>query len=73
MTLYPVGARVRVARFSFVKHTKPGKNIPKIPNGQTIHQHFPVQGPTKFTQIGNFGMKISHLATQARTRASFVM
>jgi hypothetical protein len=34
-----------------------------IPNGHKIYQHFPFKGPTKFAQIGMFGMKINHLAT----------
>jgi hypothetical protein len=28
-----------------------------------MHQHFPFQGPPKFTQIWIFGLKINHLAT----------
>jgi hypothetical protein len=28
-----------------------------------IYQHFPFQGPPKYTQIGILGMKIYHLAT----------
>jgi hypothetical protein len=35
-----------------------------IPNGQKIYQHFPIWGPPKFTQIGIFGLKTKHLATQ---------
>jgi hypothetical protein len=34
-----------------------------IPNGYIIHQHFPFQGPPKFTQVGILGLKIYHLAT----------
>jgi hypothetical protein len=42
-----------------------------IPNGRKIfqmvikylHQHFPFQGPPKFTQIWIFGSKTNHLAT----------
>jgi hypothetical protein len=33
-----------------------------IPNGHIICQHLPLQNPTKFTQIGIFGVKIYHLA-----------
>jgi hypothetical protein len=29
-----------------------------------IDQHFPLQDPPKFTQIGIFGLKTYHLATQ---------
>jgi hypothetical protein len=32
-------------------------------NDQKFCQHFPFQGPPKFTQIGTFGLKINHLAT----------
>jgi hypothetical protein len=28
-----------------------------IPNGHKIYQHFPIEGPPKFTQIGIFGSK----------------
>jgi hypothetical protein len=34
-----------------------------IPNDQKICQHFPFQGPQKYTQIGIFGLKRNHLAT----------
>jgi hypothetical protein len=34
-----------------------------ILNGHKIYQHFPFQGPPKFTKIGIFGLKINHLAT----------
>jgi hypothetical protein len=37
-----------------------------IPNGHKIYQHFPFQGPPKFTQIGIFGFKTNHLATLQR-------
>jgi hypothetical protein len=30
-----------------------------------------MQGPTKFTQIGNFGLKICHLATMLRSIVIF--
>jgi hypothetical protein len=30
-----------------------------------------MQGPTKFTQIGNFGLKICHLATLLRSVVIF--
>jgi hypothetical protein len=33
------------------------------PNGHIIYQHFPFQGPPKFTQIAIFGLKTNHLAT----------
>jgi hypothetical protein len=32
-----------------------------------MYQHFPLQGPSKLTEIGIFGLKINHLATLART------
>jgi hypothetical protein len=38
-----------------------------IPNGHTIYQHVPFQGPPKYTQIGIFGMQIFHLATLMTT------
>jgi hypothetical protein len=34
--------------------------------GHKTNQHFPIQGPPKFTQIGIFGLKINHLATLPR-------
>jgi hypothetical protein len=38
--------------------------LPKnIPTGHKTYQHFPLQGPPNFTQIGIFGFKINHLAT----------
>jgi hypothetical protein len=43
-----------------IKYTKWAKSIP---NGHKRYQHFPVQGPPKFAQIGIFGLKINHLAT----------
>jgi hypothetical protein len=33
-----------------------------------IHQHLPFQHPTKFTQIGIFGLKIYHLATLVQSQ-----
>jgi hypothetical protein len=33
------------------------------PNSPKIYQHFPLQDPPKFTQIGIFGLKTNHLAT----------
>jgi hypothetical protein len=58
-----------------VKYTKWPWNMPnghKIgrPNGQKIDQHLPLQDPLKFTQIGTFGLKTNHLATQVRRRSS---
>jgi hypothetical protein len=32
-----------------------------------INQHFPFEGPPKFTQIWIFGLKINHLATLVQT------
>jgi hypothetical protein len=34
-----------------------------VSNGRDMHQHFPFQGPPKFTQIAMFGLKIFYLAT----------
>jgi hypothetical protein len=28
-----------------------------------MHQHFPFQGPPKFSQSGLFGLNLNHLAT----------
>jgi hypothetical protein len=39
------------------------KSLQNIPNGHKINQHFPIQGPPKFTQIGIFGLKTNPLAT----------
>jgi hypothetical protein len=62
-----------LTELSLSKHTKAGKeyqgtiNYTKrpniIPNGRNIYQHFPLQGPSKYTQIDIFGLKINHLAT----------
>jgi hypothetical protein len=38
-----------------------------MPNDHKIHQHFPLKGPPKFTQIEIFGLKTDHLATLIRT------
>jgi hypothetical protein len=58
-----------------LKCTKWAQNVPNghinipnvrkihIPNGHKIYQHFPIEGPPKFTQIGILGLKINHLAT----------
>jgi hypothetical protein len=58
--------------------TKTGENIPNLyklskghkicvlhthTNGRKICQHFPIQGPPKYSQIGIFWTKINHLAT----------
>jgi hypothetical protein len=32
-----------------------------------MYKHFPIKGPQKFTQNGNFGMKMNHLATLGLT------
>jgi hypothetical protein len=40
-----------------------------IQNGRKKYQHFPFQGPPKYTQIRIFGLKINHLATLRVTRA----
>jgi hypothetical protein len=34
-----------------------------IPHGRNIYQHFPFQGPPKYTLIEIFGMQMWHLAT----------
>jgi hypothetical protein len=48
-----------------------------IPNVHRIYRPLQLQGPPKFTQIGNFGSKVNHLATllitsviRRRTKAS---
>jgi hypothetical protein len=45
-------------------YTKSTQNRPK---GHNIYQHFKVQDPPNFTQIGIFGLKTNHLATQTKT------
>jgi hypothetical protein len=45
------------------KCTKWSYNFPNVLKTFQIHQHFPFQGPQKFTQIGIFGLKTNHLAT----------
>jgi hypothetical protein len=42
------------------KYTKWPQNRP---NGHKINQHLQLHDPTKFTQIGIFGLKICHLKT----------
>jgi hypothetical protein len=48
-------------------YTPNGHNIfpmaVKRPNGLKIYRHFPLQGPSKFTQIGILGLKKNHLAS----------
>jgi hypothetical protein len=39
-----------------------------IPNGHKIYQHLPFKGPSKFTQIGIYGLKTNHLATLNRVQ-----
>jgi hypothetical protein len=36
--------------------------LQNIPNGHKNDQHFPILAPPKFTQIGNLGLNINHLA-----------
>jgi hypothetical protein len=38
-----------------------------MPDGHKMYQHLPSQHPSKFTQIGIFGLKTNHLATQITT------
>jgi hypothetical protein len=38
-------------------------SVQDFPNCHTMYQHFPIQGPPKFTQIGIFGLEINHPAT----------
>jgi hypothetical protein len=52
-----------------VKYTTWPQNIP---NDHNTYQHFPFQGPRKYTQVANFGMKIYHLATLSRHIVSFL-
>jgi hypothetical protein len=67
----------RVARFSSLKHTKTGKNIPndhKIYKMATKYTKWPYNRPTaskepqQSIQIGIFGLKIYHLAALAGSR-----
>jgi hypothetical protein len=51
------------------KYTKWPQNIPNghyiipiRPIGNKIYQHFPLQDPTKITEIGIFGLETNHLA-----------
>jgi hypothetical protein len=39
-----------------------------MPNCRKINQHFPLQGPPKYPEIGIFGLKTNHLATLIRFR-----
>jgi hypothetical protein len=39
------------------------------PNGHKLNQHFPLQDPPKFTQIGIFGLRTNHLASLVQRRA----
>jgi hypothetical protein len=45
--------------------------LQNIANGHKIYQHFSITGPTKFTQIGIFGLKRNHLATLVTGRDKF--
>jgi hypothetical protein len=47
-------------KWTYITYTKWHENIP---NGHKIYQHFPFQGPPKFTQIRILGLRIKHLAT----------
>jgi hypothetical protein len=38
-----------------------------FPNFHKMYQHFPFQGPQKYTRIGISGTKINHLATLLNT------
>jgi hypothetical protein len=49
--------------------TRCTKGLSNITNGHKIYQHFPFQGPPKYTQIEIFGLKIYHLATLGTRRA----
>jgi hypothetical protein len=47
-------------------YTKRPQIIPnghKVFNGHKIHPHLTFKGPSKYTQIGIFGLKTKHLAT----------
>jgi hypothetical protein len=41
-----------------------------MPDRHKIYQHLPSQHPPKFTQIGIFGLKTNHLATQLYMKSS---
>jgi hypothetical protein len=49
---------------SAIKYTKRPENWP---NDHKIYQHLPLQDPPRFTQIGIFALKISHLAKLRRS------
>jgi hypothetical protein len=64
-----IRVRARVARFFLAQYTKAGENIQNyqlpikytqwlhnIPNEQNVKQHYPFQGPSKYTRIGIFGL-----------------
>jgi hypothetical protein len=45
-----------------------------MPNVHKTNQHFPIEGPQKFTQIGIFGLKTNPLATLRTTeRGAFLL
>jgi hypothetical protein len=55
-----------IRKFKVVSNSSPG--LPdfswySIPQNRPNVQHIPLQDPTKFTKLGNFGLKIYHLAT----------
>jgi hypothetical protein len=43
-----------------------------VPNDHRIYRPFQFQCPSKFTQIGNFGLKANHLATLVQALALFL-
>jgi hypothetical protein len=42
-----------------------------IRNGHKIYQHFPLQGPQKYTQIGIFGTLKNDLATLSEEKSRY--
>jgi hypothetical protein len=50
-------------KYTYQMATNYTKRPQIIPNGHKIYQHFPIEGPLKFTQIVIFGLKTNHLAT----------
>jgi hypothetical protein len=61
---YQNGRKHRYLQYNQTKIPKGQMNICKKRQiGHNIYQHLLLQGPPKFTQTGNFCMKIFHLAT----------
>jgi hypothetical protein len=62
-TTYQNGYKIpNVHKIYAVNEQKDISNGHKL-NGHIKYQHYPLQDPPKYTQIGIFGMQIYHLAT----------